>query len=86
MRKIIHVDMDCFSRPLRCAMIRPCATFRSPSAAARDRRGVISTATTGTQIRVHSAMPTRMALKLCPHLKVIPGRMEAYKEASHHIP
>jgi DNA polymerase-4 len=30
-------------------------------------------------------MSTAMALKLCPHLKLLPGRMEAYKEASQHI-
>ncbi|EPK7361988.1 DNA polymerase IV, partial [Kluyvera ascorbata] len=34
---------------------------------------------------VRSAMPTGMALKLCPHLTLLPGRFEAYREASHHI-
>jgi DNA polymerase-4 len=30
-------------------------------------------------------MSTAMALKLCPHLTLLPGRMAAYKEASLHI-
>lgn len=30
-------------------------------------------------------MPTGMALKLCPHLTLLPGRYEAYKEASRQI-
>jgi DNA polymerase-4 len=30
-------------------------------------------------------MSTAMALKLCPHLTLLPGRMAAYKEASQHI-
>jgi DNA polymerase-4 len=51
-----------------------------------DRRGVISTANyPARRYGVHSAMSTAMALKLCPHLKLLPGRMAAYKEASQHI-
>ncbi|SQC59816.1 DNA polymerase IV [Klebsiella pneumoniae] len=34
---------------------------------------------------VRSAMPTATALKLCPHLTLLPGRFDAYKEASNHI-
>lgn len=34
---------------------------------------------------VRSAMPTGMALKLCPHLTLLPWRFDAYKEASNHI-
>lgn len=34
---------------------------------------------------VRSAMPTGMALKLCPHLTLLPGRFDAYKETSNHI-
>jgi DNA polymerase-4 len=30
-------------------------------------------------------MPTATALKLCPHLTLLPGRFDAYKEASNHI-
>ncbi len=30
-------------------------------------------------------MPTAQALKLCPNLLLVPGRMEVYKETSKHI-
>jgi DNA polymerase-4 len=47
---------------------------------------VISTANyPARKFGVRSAMPTAMALKLCPHLTLLPGRFEAYKEASVHI-
>jgi DNA polymerase-4 len=52
----------------------------------RVQRGVISTANyPARKFGVRSAMPTAMALKLCPHLTLLPGRFEAYKEASVHI-
>ncbi len=52
----------------------------------RERRGVISTANyPARKFGVRSAMPTGMALKLCPHLTLLPGRFDAYKEASNHI-
>ncbi len=52
----------------------------------RERRGVISTANyPAREYGVRSAMPTAMALKLCPHLRLLPGRFDAYKEASRQI-
>lgn len=86
MRKIIHVDMDCFFAAVEMRddpRLReiPIAIGGSPL-----KRGVISTANyPARKFGVHSAMSTAMALKLCPHLKVIPGRFDAYKEASQHI-
>jgi len=47
---------------------------------------VISTANyPARKFGVRSAMPTATALKLCPHLTLLPGRFDAYKEASAHI-
>ena len=34
---------------------------------------------------IHSAMPMRLALQLCPHAKVISGDMEAYSHFSHMV-
>ena len=52
----------------------------------RTQRGVISTANyPARKYGVRSAMSTAMALKLCPHLTLLPGRFDAYKEASAHI-
>ena len=51
-----------------------------------DRRGVISTCNyIAREYGVHSAMATAYAKRLCPDLKVIPGRMSYYQEVSRQI-
>ncbi|HDL8642350.1 TPA: DNA polymerase IV [Yersinia enterocolitica] len=86
MRKIIHVDMDCFFAAVEMRDDPSLRDIPIAIGGSRDRRGVISTANyPARRYGVRSAMPTAMALKLCPQLKVIPGRMAAYKEASQHI-
>lgn len=48
-----------------------------------DRRGVIATSNyEARKYGVRSAMPTKTALKLCPQLVLVRGRMQKYKEAS----
>ncbi len=50
------------------------------------QRGVISTCNyEARKFGVRSAMPTAQALKLCPHLLLVPGRMQVYKETSVKI-
>jgi len=50
------------------------------------QRGVISTCNyEARKFGVRSAMPTGQALKLCPHLNVVPGRMQVYKHISQQI-
>lgn len=86
MRKIIHVDMDCFFAAVE---MRDDPTLRDIPLAiggSADRRGVICTANyPARRYGVRSAMSTATALKLCPHLKLLPGRMPVYKETSQHI-
>lgn len=53
---------------------------------ASDRRGVISTCNYPARVfGIRSAMATAHAMKLCPQLKVIPGNMAKYREASEQI-
>ena len=86
MRKIIHVDMDCFFAAVEMRDDPSLRDIPLAIGGSADRRGVISTANyPARRYGVHSAMSTAMALKLCPHLKLLPGRMAAYKEASLHI-
>lgn len=86
MRKIIHVDMDCFFAAVEMRDDPSLRDIPLAIGGSADRRGVISTANyPARRYGVHSAMSTAMALKLCPHLKLLPGRMVAYKEASQHI-
>ncbi len=86
MRKIIHVDMDCFYAAVE---MRDNPRYRNiPIAVGGDprKRGVVSTANyLARQFGVHSAMSMAQAIKLCPNLKVIPGRHAVYKEVSNQI-
>lgn len=86
MRKIIHVDMDCFYAAVEMRDDPSLRNIPIAIGGSQHKRGVISTANyPARKFGVHSAMATATALKLCPHLKVIPGRFDAYKEASAHI-
>ncbi|MCH7741793.1 MAG: DNA polymerase IV [Proteobacteria bacterium] len=53
---------------------------------AADKRGVISTCNyIARDYGIHSAMATAYAMRLCPKLKVIPGRMSYYQSISRQI-
>jgi DNA polymerase-4 len=86
MRKIIHCDCDCFFAAVE---MRDNPEYRGIPLAvggSSDRRGVISTCNyEARKFGVRSAMPTKTALRLCPHLKVVPGHMAKYKEVSQQI-
>lgn len=85
-RKIIHIDCDCFYAAIEMRddpllVNRPVAV-----GGAADRRGVIATCNYEARaFGVRSAMPSRQALKLCPDLLILKPRMDAYKEASRSI-
>ncbi|MBW3698026.1 DNA polymerase IV [Vibrio sp. T187] len=85
-RKIIHVDMDCFYAAVE---MRDNPAYRNRPLAVgghEKQRGVLSTCNyEARKFGIRSAMPTGKALQLCPHLLVVPGRMDVYKETSKHI-
>ena len=86
MRKIIHIDMDCFYAAIEMRDDPSLRNIPIAVGGSADRRGVISTANyEARRYGVHSAMSTAVALRLCPHLKVVSGRMALYKETSLHI-
>lgn len=86
MRKIVHIDMDCFyaqveMRDKPALYGRPIAVGGSP-----DGRGVLCTANyEARKYGVHSAMSTRNALRLCPSLILLPVDMAKYKAVSQEI-
>jgi DNA polymerase-4 len=86
LKKIIHVDMDCFYAAVE---MRDFPELRGKPIAVggrSDRRGVISTCNYEARaFGVRSAMASAYALKLCPHLILVPGRMEVYKAVSAQI-
>ena len=85
MRKIIHVDMDCFFAAVEMRDNPALRDIPIAIGGSRERRGVISTANyPARKFGVRSAMPTGMALNYAAsHLAS--RRFDAYKEASNHI-
>lgn len=85
-RKIIHVDMDCFYAAVE---MRDNPAYRNRPLAVgghEKQRGVLSTCNyEARKFGVRSAMPTAKALQLCPNLLVVPGRMSVYVEISKKI-
>lgn len=86
MRKIIHIDMDCYFAAVE---MRDFPEYRGKPLAvggSRDRRGVISTCNyEARKFGVRSAMASAYAFRLCPELILVPGRMQVYKEVSVQI-
>lgn len=85
-RKIIHVDMDAFFVSVE---IRDNPSLKNQPVAvggSRVARGVLSTCNyIAREYGVRSAMPTSVALRKCPDLVLLPGRMQVYKEISSKI-
>ncbi|MGH8019464.1 MAG: DNA polymerase IV [Opitutaceae bacterium] len=86
MRKIIHLDMDCFYAAIE---VRNNPALRGQPVAvggARDRRGVLTTCNyEARKFGLRSAMPTWMAIQKCPHLIVVPVHFEAYRHESARV-
>lgn len=85
LRKIIHVDMDCFYAAVE---MRDNPTLRGKPVAVggRSNRGVLTTASyEARKFGVRSAMPTQTALKLCPDLILVPVNFHKYREASRQV-
>ncbi|MDP3559131.1 MAG: DNA polymerase IV [Legionellaceae bacterium] len=85
-RKIIHIDMDCFYAAIEMRDFPELAD--KPIAVGGDvkHRGVIATCNyAARKFGVHSAMPTAHALKLCRQLILQPVRMDVYRKESLYI-
>src|ERR1700745_4532917 len=84
-RAVLHVDMDAFYASVE--------QHDDPSLAGRPlivgwegARGVVAAAS--YEVRrygVHSAMPMRTALRLCPQAICLPPRMSRYQEVSRRL-
>ncbi|MBC8034195.1 MAG: DNA polymerase IV [Chitinophagaceae bacterium] len=86
-RKIIHIDMDAFYASIEQRdnpeyRGKPIVVGGSPE----GRGGVVATASyEARKFGIKSAMPSKKALQLCPHVLFIRPRFDAYKEASQKI-
>ncbi|WP_307378221.1 DNA polymerase IV [Chitinophaga terrae (ex Kim and Jung 2007)] len=86
-RKIIHIDMDAFYASVEQ---RDNPVYRGKAIAVggspEGRGGVVATASyEARKFGVRSAMPSKKALQLCPHLIFIRPRFDAYKAVSAQI-
>ncbi|GAB2685962.1 DNA polymerase IV [Aliiglaciecola aliphaticivorans] len=86
MRKIIHIDMDCFYAAVEMRDNPALKNVPIAIGGRSDKRGVISTCNyPARKFGIRSAMATAHALKLCPNLVMVPGRMELYAKISKQI-
>jgi DNA polymerase-4 len=85
-RFILHIDLDAFYAAIEQRdnpelRGKPVIVGGSP-----DRRGVVSTASyEARSFGVHSAMPSRTALWLCPEAIFLPPRFEVYRAVSQQV-
>lgn len=86
MKKIVHIDMDAFFVSVEIRDNPNLANHPVAVGGRADRRGVLSTCNyIARKHGVSSAMSTAIAIKKCPNLIVVPGRMEVYKQVSSQI-
>src|SRR6202000_137987 len=85
-RKIIHIDMDAFYASVEQ---RDNPGYRGKAIAvggSPQGRGVVATASyEARKFGVRSAMASKQALQLCPHIIFVQPRFAAYREASQKI-
>lgn len=80
MRKIIHVDCDCFYAAIEMRDDPSLANRPLAVGGAAERRGVIATCNYEARAYgVRSAMSSHQALKLCPDLLIVKPRFEVYR-------
>jgi DNA polymerase IV len=85
MRKIIHIDMDCFYAAIE-ERDDPSLRGKPLAVAGKSRRSVLTTANyEARKFGCRSAMPVFKALELCPHLTIVPVRFDAYRGESSRI-
>ncbi|NUN05562.1 MAG: DNA polymerase IV [Bdellovibrio sp.] len=86
MKKIIHVDMDCFYAAVEVKynpelMGKPLGIGGPPNS-----RSVLCTASyEARKFGVRSAMPSSQAVRLCPQLVLVPPHFDLYKTESRKV-
>ncbi len=84
-RQIIHVDMDAFYTSVE-QHDHPEYQGKPLVVGFSEGRGVIAAASyEARQFGIHSAIPTKRALELCPQLVFAAPRFSRYREVSQHI-
>lgn len=83
-RAIVHMDMDTFF--VSCERLTNSALNGIPLIIGGGERGVVASCSyEARKFGVRSAMPIKMALRLCPQARVMKGDMELYSNLSHTV-
>ncbi|MCA0429015.1 MAG: DNA polymerase IV [Bacteroidetes bacterium] len=84
-RSIVHMDLDTFF--VSCErLVNPKLNGLPLIIGGTSDRGVVSSCSYEARtFGVRSAMPMKLALRLCPQAKVIKGDMELYSNKSHEV-
>lgn len=83
-RTIVHMDLDTFF--VSCERLKNRGLNGIPVIIGGGDRGVVASCSYEARYYgVRSAMPIKMALRLCPQAKVIKGDMEMYSKLSHTV-
>lgn len=84
-RHIVHIDLDSFFVSVE-RKFNPALIGKPVIIGGSAERGVVASCSyEARKYGVHSAMPTRQALKLCPHAIVIHGTHGRYSDASREV-
>ena len=83
-RAIVHLDLDTFF--VSCERLTNSKLEGIPLIIGGGDRGVVASCSYETRtFGVRSAMPIRMAMRLCPQAKIIKGDMELYSKLSFTV-
>ncbi|MEN5231847.1 DNA polymerase IV [Sphingobacterium faecium] len=83
-RAIVHMDLDTFF--VSCERLVNSQLKGIPLIIGGGDRGVVSSCSYEARtFGVRSAMPIKMALRLCPQARVVKGDMELYSRMSHTV-
>lgn len=84
-RSIAHFDLDCFFVSVECLKDSRLKGQPLLVGGHGDRAVVAACSYEARRYGIHSAMPMKTALKLCPHAIVRSGDMEMYSELSRQV-
>ena len=86
MKKIIHIDMDCFYAAIEMRDDPTLAGHPLAVGGQPDKRGVVATCNYEARaFGIHSAMAMSQAVRRCPDLMILPPRMSYYRDISKQI-
>lgn len=84
MRSIVHMDLDTFF--VSCERLTNSQLNNIPLIIGGGDRGVVASCSyEARKFGVRSAMPIKMALRLCPDARIVKGDMELYSKLSHMV-